>query len=161
MAAVGYVTLAEALAYIQTHYASTDELRIAWEAMTEADQVVYLQKSFDAIETLPFRGRKAVSGQPTAFPRWPETEVPEAVKKAQIENAFNLSDSAADEEATFYDKLWRYGVESYKIGNLSESSSSGAWGRSGTGASTVAAGVTSTVAVNLLQPYLGGGFCIE
>ena len=40
MAQVGYVTVAEAAEYIKTRYASTDELRKAWEAMDEADQAV-------------------------------------------------------------------------------------------------------------------------
>lgn len=160
MAVIGYVTVVEAAEYIKTRYASTDELRQAWEAMGEADQAVYLQKSFDAIETLPFRGRKFSTDQQTAFPRWPSEVVPEAVKRAQIENALTLSDATSVEEAALYDKLWKYGVNSYSIGNLSESSSNGSWGRASSNAA-VAAGVTSTAAVNLLRPYLGGGFCIE
>ena len=74
MAVIGYVTVAEATEYIQTRYASTDELREAWEAMDEADQAVYLQKSFDAINILPFRGRKYAEGQEAAFPRWPDPD---------------------------------------------------------------------------------------
>lgn len=161
MAVVGYVTLEEANEYIKTHYPSTDEVRLTWEILTEDDQAVYLQKSFDAIETLPFRGRKTCPDQTTAFPRWPSTEVPGAVKKAQIEQAFNLSDSTANEETAIYDKLWKFGVDSYSIGNLSESSSDGAWGRSGSSSSAVSAGITSTEAINYLKPYLRGGFRIE
>ena len=84
MAVIGYVTVAEASEYIRTRYASTDELRQAWEAMGEADQAVYLQKSFDAINILPFRGRKYAAGQEAAFARWPDAEVPLAIKYAQI-----------------------------------------------------------------------------
>ena len=159
MAVIGYVTVAEASEYIQTRYASTDELRQAWEAMDEADQAVYLQKSFDAINILPFRGRKYAAGQEAAFPRWPDPEVPLAIKYAQIENALTLTDTGAQEDAAFYEKMWQYGVESYSIGNLSESSSNGSWGRSCS--STAARSVTSAQALNLLQPYLMGGFSIE
>lgn len=159
MAVIGYVTVAEAAEYINTRYASTDELRQAWEAMDEADQAVYLQKSFDAINILPFRGRKYTSGQESAFPRWPSPEIPKAIKYAQIENALTLTDTSAQEDAAFYEKMWQYGVESYRIGNLSESSSNGAWGRSGS--STATRSVASAQALNLLQPYLMGGFSIE
>lgn len=159
MAVIGYVTVAEASEYIQTRYASTDELRQAWEVMDEADQAVYLQKSFDAINILPFRGRKYALDQEAAFPRWPSPEVPKAIKYAQIENALTLTDTSAQEDAAFYEKMWQYGVESYRIGNLSESSSNGSWGRSGS--STATRSVTSTQALNLLQPYLMGGFSIE
>ena len=159
MAVIGYVTVAEAAEYIQTRYASTDELRQAWEVMDEADQAVYLQKSFDAINILPSRGRKYAAGQEAALRRWPDPEVPLAIKYAQIENALTLTDTSAQEDAAFYEKMWQYGVESYRIGNLSESSSNGSWGRSGS--STAARSVTSAQALNLLQPYLMGGFSIE
>ena len=160
MAVVGYVTVAEATEYIKTRYASTDELRKAWEAMDEADQAVYLQKSFDAINILPFRGRKYSTNQEAAFPRWPYPEVPAAIKYAQIENAITLTDTSASEDAAFYEKMWQYGVESYRIGNLSETSSNGSWGRSGSSTSATQS-VTSAKAVNLLEPYLRGGFSIE
>ena len=159
MAQVGYVTVAEATEYIQTRYASTDELRKAWEAMSNDDQAVYLQKSFDAMNLLPFRGRKYDKGQAAAFPRWPNPEVPLAVKYAQIENAITLTDTSAQEDAAFYEKMWQYGVESYRIGNLSESSSNGSWGRAGSSTSTH--NVNSAQALSLLQPYLMGGFNIE
>lgn len=160
MADVGYVSVAEATEYIQSRYASTDETRKAWEAMDEADQAVYLQKSYDAINLLPFRGRKYAANQEAAFPRWPYKDVPAAVKYAQIENALTLTDATATEDASFYQKLWQYGVQSYSIGNLSESSSDGSWGRSSAAASA-AATITSAQAVNLLEPYLRGGFKIE
>lgn len=155
MSAVGYVTVEEALTYIQTHYASSDALRIAWEAMDAADQAVYLQKSFDAINLMPFRGRKTSEGQVDAFPRWPDIIVPDNVKNAQVENALALSDSSTVDEAAMYERLWQYGVESYSIGNLSESSSNGAWGRAGANQDVV-----SKQAINYLKPYLMGGFTI-
>ena len=155
MAIVGYVTVVEATEYIRTRYASTNELRKAWEAMDEADQAVYLQQAFDAIELLPFRGRKYNCEQQTAFPRWPKEDVPDAVKFAQIEAALAATDSTKTEEAAFYAKLGQYGVESYSLGNLSESSSSGSWGQF---ANTSV--LNSTQALKLLQPYMNGGFRI-
>ena len=85
--------------------------------------------------------------------------MPLAIKYAQIENAITMTDTSAQEDAAFYEKMWQYGVESYRIGNLSESSSNGSWGRSGS--STATRSITSTQALNLLQPYLMGGFSIE
>lgn len=158
MSLVGYVTVAEASEYIQLRYPSTDEQRALWEALTESDQAVYLQKAFDALETLPFRGRKYSEEQENAFPRWPNTEVPKAIKYAQIENALTLSDDTTSEETGFYDKMWRFGISSYSIGRVSETSVDGSWGHSrADGASSL----QSTKARTLVQPYLMGGFGIE
>lgn len=155
MTKVGYVTVVEAAEYITARYASTDELRLNWEVMDEADQAVYLQKAFDAINLLPFIGRKYDAEQEAAFPRWPSMEVPKAVQYAQIEAALAATDTAKGAETAFYDKMWQYGVESYSLGNLSESSSSGSWGHF---ANTSI--LNSTQALKLLQPYLNGGFRI-
>lgn len=152
-----YVDVAYADAYVTTHFLSTDNLRLNWETLSDDDKEVLLQRSFEAIESLPFSGHKSDPSQPNAFPRCPYTEVPSAVKNAQVENAVSLSDSSISEDAAFYEKLWQFGVESYSIGNLSEKTSSGAWGRG----STAAHGIVSARATNLLQPYLSGGFRIR
>lgn len=157
MANIGYVDLAYADEYVSLHFLSTDDLRLSWEGLTDADKEVLLRRSFGAIETLKFTGMKTVPGQPYAFPRCPCTEVPEAIKAAQVENAISLSDSSTTEDATFYNKLWQWGVESYSIGNLSESISSGAWGRG----SMAANGIVSTRASKLLQPFLSGSYVIR
>lgn len=158
MGLVGYVTVEEASEYIQLRYPSTDEQRALWESLTESDQAVYLQKSFDVLETLPFRGRKYSPEQETAFPRWPNPEVPKAIKYAQIENALTLSDDTSSEETSFYDKMWRFGINSYSIGNVSETSGDGTWGHS---SSDGASSVQSAKARTMVQPYLMGGFGIE
>ena len=119
--------------------------------------ILLMQRSFEAIESLPFSGHKLDPLQPNAFPRCPQVEVPTAIKNAQVENAVSLSDSSTSEDAAFYEKLWQFGVESYSIGNLSEKTSSGAWGRG----STTAHGIVSARASNLLQPYLHGGYEIR
>lgn len=152
-----YVDVAYADAYVTTHFLSTDSLRLNWETLSDDDKEVLLQRSFEAIESLPFSGHKSDPSQPNVFPRCPATEVPIAIKNAQVENAVSLSDSSTSEDAAFYEKLWQFGVESYSIGNLSEKTSSGAWGRG----ATAAHGIVSARATNLLQPYLSGGFKIR
>ena len=154
MSLIGYVTLEEANEYIKTHYLSTDTLRIGWESLSDEDRTALLTKSFQALELLPFAGRKFESSQVNAFPRWPYKEVPAAIKWAQIENAVAKSDASNEEDAKFYERLWMYGVESYSIGNLSERSSTGSYSVSG----AQATGVTSAIADRLLRPYLGGGY---
>ena len=155
---MSYVDVVYADEYVNTHFLSVDERRLNWEALDNNDKEVLLQRSFEAIECLPFVGRKTNPDQPNAFPRYPFEEVPEAVKYAQVENAITLSDSSASEDAAFYEKLWQYGVESYSIGNLSERTSSGAWGRNVTASSS---GVISAKAINLLKPFLSGSYNIR
>ena len=157
MANIGYVDLAYADSYVASHFLSTDELRETWEGLDEMDKEVLLRRSFESLESLPFSGRKTDPNQPNAFPRCPYEEVPEAIKNAQVENAVSLSDSAASEDAAFYEKLWQYGVESYSIGNLSEKTSQGTWGRN----ATTTAGLVSAKAVQMLQPFVSGGYCIR
>lgn len=156
---VGYVTLEQANEYIATHYISSDKLRITWESLSDADKSALLLKSFETIELLPFAGRKTVSGQPNAFPRYPSTEVPNQILWAQIENALVAADTSASEEAEHYGRLWQFGVQSYSIGNLSEHISEGAWSSGSTTA--VASGLVSTVATRLLKPYLLGSYRIK
>ena len=157
MANIGYVDLAYADSYVAAHFLSTDELRMTWEGLDEMDKEVLLRRSFESLEGLPFSGRKTDPKQPNAFPRCPYEEVPEAIKNAQVENAVSLSDSAASEDAAFYEKLWQYGVESYSIGNLSEKTSRGTWGRN----ATTTTGLVSAKATQMLQPFVSGGYCIR
>ena len=154
MSLIGYVTLDEANEYIKTHYLSSDELRHNWEALSEEDKRVLLTKAFQTIEQLPFPGRKLTIEQSTVFPRWPYKEVPDAVKWSQIEIAVAKSDASNEEDAKYYEKLWTYGVESYQIGDLSESVGTGAYGLRG----AQSTGVNSAIAERLLRPFLGGGY---
>ena len=151
---IGYVTLEEAYQYVITHYVSTDELRVVWEALSDEDRRALLTRSFQVLELLPFAGKKTSPTQSNAFPRWPQQEVPAAIKWAQIENALAKCDASNAEDAKFYERLWMYGVESYSIGNLSERTSTGSYSVNG----AQATGVTSAVADRLLRPFLGGGY---
>lgn len=153
---IGYVTVQDADAYISSHCLSTDEVAISWFALSESDKAVLLTRAFQIIELLPFAGRKAVPGQPCAFPRWPNKTVPDQIKWAQIELALNKSDASSNEDAKHYERLWLYGVDSYTIGNLSEKTSAGSYVIGG----AQATGITSAEAERLLKPYLGGGYRI-
>lgn len=157
MTAIGYVTLEAADDYVARHFTSNDTLRLAWENLDDEDKEVLLLRSFESIESLPLAGRKADPTQPNAFPRWPSSEVPAAVVAAQIENAVAMSDDSIVEDAAHYERLWQFGVESYSIGNLSESISSGAWSSGG----TQSCGIVSARAIRLLRPYTGGGYTIR
>ena len=153
---VGYVTLEEANAYVTDHFTSSNMTRVAWEALSDADKMVLLRNSYRAIEMLTFRGRKTSSAQPSAFPRWPSTDVPIQIKNAQIANAIVLADESSLEDVAHYEKLRTYGVTSYRIGNLSETLNT-----SVNSASTSSVnGIYSQEAQRLLSPWLGGGFKI-
>lgn len=149
---IGYVTVIEADEYISTRYTPSSEDRIRWTALPDDDKEIYLQQSIDAIERLPFRGRKTYDSQVLAFPRYPLSTVPGNVKAAQVENALKLSDSDNSEDTELYDKLNLHGVYSYSIGNLSERLTAATTART--------AGISSTRAMQFLQPFLMGGFDI-
>lgn len=155
-----YVTVEEATQYILQHYTSVDPIRIAWETLPDEDKQILLNRSADAINSLPLPGRKTYPDQENAFPRYPSTEVPEEVKAAQVENALVSSDEQQNEDAKLYQKMWAYGISSYRIGNLSESIGT-ASGNAGFTTTLLQSGVVSTKAQNLLSRFLGGGFCIE
>ena len=161
MAQIGYVTVEEANTYIKEHYMSTDAARIRWDALTDGDKAVLLRTSFEAIELLPFSGHKSYKDQTTAFPRYPDTAVPPAVVAAQVENALASSDSSGVEEDQSYAKMRAWGIQSYSIGNLSETL--GAGGSSAVAAAVdacIQAGIISVKAQQFLTPFLRGGYRI-
>ncbi len=153
---VGYVTLEEANAYVTDHFMSSNTTRVAWESLSDADKLVLLRNSYRAIEMLTFRGRKTDAAQPSAFPRWPSTDVPSPIKEAQIANAIILADESSQEDVAYYDRLRTFGVKSYHIGNLSEALNTPAE----SSASSSYQGIYSQEAIRLLSPWLGGGFKI-
>ena len=152
---IGYVTLEEANDYVATHFTSTSTQRIAWEALSDEDKEVLLRVSAEAIDSIPYPGRKASATQTEAFPRWPQTEVPQAVKHAQVENALIATDEQESEYAAMYQRMRAFGVQSYEIDDLSETivtgTSSGVY---------VSKGITSPKAQSLLAPFLGGAYRI-
>lgn len=153
---VGYVTLEEANGYVTDHFISSDMTRVAWESLSDADKMVLLRNSYRAIEMQTFRGRKTSATQPSAFPRWPSTDVPTSVKDAQIANAIVLADESTREDAEHYNKLRTFGIKGYSLGNLSETLNTPAENANATSFQ----GIYSQEALRLLNPWLGGGFKI-
>lgn len=151
MSIIGYVDVEYANSYVAQHLLSTDALRISWENTSLSDKEVLLRQSYGQLELLPFKGRKYSSEQTSSFPRWPSQEIPEIVKAAQVENALILSDGSIAEEDKFYANLERHGVQSYSIGNLSES----------LGGATKAYALVSSKASLMLKPFISGGYGIR
>lgn len=163
-----YATLEEATTYIGKHYPSADAKRIAWEALDEADQEIYMRLATEKIDRCQFQGIKAQTAQTLEFPRFfyqdalpivyePEdlstetSSVPDEVKHAEIEEAMELASPGEDTE----EKQLRTGaVKSYRVGNLSEDYGSAA------AKSTAAYNLNSSRAVALLQKYINGSYRI-
>lgn len=153
-----YSTIEYADSYIATHYSSKSAARRRWEALSDDEKTVFLTNAFEAIEVLPFRGRKAADGQNTAFPRLPyqygrtEEGAPQRVKSAEIELALRLSDESKRESSEKRAQLIADGVKSLSVGDLSES-----YGDSSAVPQTFSAS-SCKKAMELLSPYLTGGF---
>lgn len=153
-----YSSIEQADSYITTHYSSESAARRRWEALTDDEKTVFLTNAFEAIEILPFRGRKAVPGQNTAFPRLPyqygrsEEGAPQRVKFAEAELALWLSDESKRESYEKRAQLIADGVKSFSVGDLSES-----YGGGSESVQTFSA-YSCKKAVELLSPYLMGGF---
>jgi len=86
-------------------------------------------------------GRKTNPEQGLAFPRYPDTEVPEAVKEACCEEALAILESGNSQRR----KLQQEGVQSFSLGNMSETFAAGA-----------GKGLLSQEAKELLRPWLLG-----
>ena len=112
-----------------------------WEQADESAKEKALQQATRAIDRQHLNGRKATDTQELAFPRYPDTEIPEAVKEACCEEALALLERGNSQRR----KLQQEGVQSFTLGNMSESYTAGA-GR----------GLLSQEAKELLRPWLIG-----
>lgn len=150
-----YVTLADANGYITERFRSTDPARLRWGGIEEADKEILLRQACAELEGLAYQGRKAVAGQPLAFPRiWHSglvlpSAVPPEVRQAQIELALWLSDGDARTEETARAGLRAQGVASFSLGDLSEAYTPGA---------APAGARLCPQAARLLRGWLTGGF---
>lgn len=90
-------------------------------------------------------GCKTDKEQVLAFPRYPDEEVPEAVRQACCEEALALLERGNSQRR----KLQQEGVQSFALGNMSETFSTGA-----------GKGLLSQEAKELLRPWLLGGVFI-
>ena len=104
-----------------------------------------LKQATRSIDRMPLRGRKTDLHQPLAFPRYPDTEIPEAVKEACCEEALALLESGNSQRR----KLQQEGVQSFSLGNMSEAYAPGA-----------RRGLLSQEAKELLRPWLIGAVMI-
>ena len=141
-----YATVVQANEYVQNYYSSGDSIRLAWEALNEADKLVLLNRAEQTIDHLPINGKPVVENK--AFPRYPDTEIPVEVRQATIELAVQSFNSEAKERY----ELRRQGVRSYKIGDLSESFSEAAVAASGVDA------YAYSIVFPFLRKWLGGGY---
>ena len=131
-----YVNLAEANEYF------SDRLHAdAWAEASDADKDKALAMAAKAIDRQPLSGRKADTAQTLAFPRHPDTEVPVAVKDACCEVALALLERGNSQRR----KLQQEGVQSFTLGNMSETYITGA-----------GKGLLSQEAKELLKPWLLG-----
>ena len=152
---MSYNTVEEANGYVTAQYISTDESRVRWESFSDEDKQVLLTRAHDVIDSLPLTGRKTSVDQPDAFPRCPYKGVPDAVKSAECELALSLSDEAANASLDDYRKMVDYGIQSYSIGNFSETLLS--YSKNSV---EIKYGLNSSKAKQLLTPWLTGGFRI-
>jgi len=116
-----------------------------WEQADESTKEKALRQATRAIDRQPLRGRKTETGQALAFPRYPDTEIPEVVKEACCEEALALLERGNSQRR----KLQQEGVQSFSLGNMSETYAAGA-----------GKGLLSQEAKELLRPWLLGGVFI-
>jgi hypothetical protein len=88
-----YVTVEEAETYFSERPESAD-----WFDLTGDEQLAYLKAATRAIERLKFAGTKTVTTQLRQFPRYPSLLVPDEIKIATCEVAFNLIDGTNMEQ---------------------------------------------------------------
>jgi len=137
---LSYVNLTEANEYFSNRLHAD-----AWAEASDADKDKALAMAAKAIDRQPLSGRKADTAQTLAFPRHPDTEVPVAVKDACCEAALALLERGNSQRR----KLQQEGVQSFTLGNMSETYIAGA-----------GKGLLSQEAKELLRPWLIGAVMI-
>lgn len=152
-----YITLQEANEYVTKYFISSDPLRVQWEATDESDREVYLRRAFEQINGLPFTGKPKSEKQTLPFPRyglWTAGDLLK-VKNAQAEQSIAITDTVAVSEIEDRVRLRRAGVQSYKIGDLSETFNGGLPSESNTNFFGL-----SERAYKYLSKWLRGGYKI-
>ena len=150
-----YATVEDADTYIYSRYLLTNinpELYTNWETLSEEAKNTLLEIAGISINNLPFTGRVSVVGQALPFPRFPETEVSNEVKYAQIEEALAYTNPQFVQARQSYESMVARGVSRYQIGQLSETFNRGE------GSALVEQ--LSPKARMFLQKYLSGGYVI-
>ena len=111
-----------------------------WGETSDGDKEKALRQATKEIDRQLLKGRKATDTQELAFPRYPDTEVPETVKEACCEIALALLERGNSQRH----KLQQEGVQSFTLGNMSETYAPGA-------------GLISKEAKELLRQWMLGG----
>ena len=135
-----YIDIAEADEYFQNRLHAE-----SWAWADDSTKEKALRQATKTIDRQRLNGRKTNPSQPLAFPRYPDAEIPQNVKEACCEEALAILESGNSQRR----KLQQEGVQSFSIGNLSETFAAGA-GR----------GMLSQEAKELLRPWLLGGVFI-
>jgi len=137
---LSYVNLIEANVYFSSR------LHVdVWIEAADTDKEKALIMATKAIDRQPLRGRKTDLSQSLAFPRYPDTEISQAVKDACCEEALALLERGNSQRR----KLQQEGVQSFTLGNMSETYAAGA-----------GKGLLSQEAKELLRPWLIGAVMI-
>jgi hypothetical protein len=113
-----------------------------WGETDNSTKEAALKQATRTIDRQLLKGRKATDTQELAFPRYPDEEVPEAVKEACCEEALAMLERGNSQRR----KLQQEGVQSFTLGSVSETYAPGG-GR----------GLLSQEAKELLRPWLLGG----
>jgi len=137
---MAYVDLVEANEYFSSRLHAD-----AWAEASDADKEKALKQATKEIDRMPLKGRKATDTQELAFPRYPDTEIPKEVQEACCEEALALLERGNSQRR----KLQQEGVQSFSLGNMSETYTAGA-GR----------GLLSQEAKELLRLWLLGSVFI-
>ena len=111
----------------------------SWGETDNSTKEAALKQATRTIDRLLLKGRKTTDTQELAFPRYPDTEVPEAVKEACCEIALALLERGNSQRR----KLQQEGVQSFSLGNMSETFTAGA-----------GKGLLSQEAKELLKPWM-------
>jgi hypothetical protein len=117
----------------------------SWSGADSETKEKALKQATKEIDRQPLKGRKATDTQELSFPRYPDTEIPEAVKEACCEEALTLLERGNSQRR----KLQQEGVQSFTLGNMSETYAAG-----------VGKGLISQEAKELLKPWLMGAVMI-
>ncbi len=139
-----YIDVADAKDYFKSRVDIS-----AWECKDDATRLRALNQATRIIDQLPIMGTKASDTQDTQFPRYPDVDVPTAIKDATCEIAYALLDGINPE---------------LEFENLTQTSSGYAnikstFDRTSESAH-ILAGVPSVTAWRMLLPYLADNHSI-
>lgn len=121
-----YITLEYAESYMSS---ATEEVRTAWESLTESGKEAILKKSAAQIDNIIYTGQRKYVGQTMAFPRTRGDQIksddltigiPENVRIAQIENATFLLDTKSAKQVAQARQRAASGITKYELADWKE-----------------------------------------